>query len=101
MAVKPNAEDKVVDPTTYMAELKPPESGFTAEAKAELPFKEKVGSVFPARRRSVKRLILDLILQLFSASEPETCNVKTPRPTRAANVNRVHPYSPERGGCLN
>ncbi|GMN50361.1 hypothetical protein TIFTF001_019530 [Ficus carica] len=97
MAVKPNAEDKVVDQTTYMAVLKPPESGFTAERL----FKEKVGSVFPARRPSVKRLILDLILQLFSASEPETRNVKTPRPTRATSVYCVNPYSPERGGGVN
>lgn len=32
------------------------------------PFKEKAGSVFPAKRRLVKRRVVDLVVQLFSVS---------------------------------
>ncbi|KAK9265340.1 hypothetical protein L1049_027255 [Liquidambar formosana] len=37
------------------------------EAKTEPWFKPKIGSVFPARRRLVKRMIFDYIVQSFAS----------------------------------
>ncbi|GMN50352.1 hypothetical protein TIFTF001_019517 [Ficus carica] len=61
--------------TVAVVKAKKEEVTLDPEPKPEPRFKPKIGSVFPKKRRSVKRLMLDYAqLRLFGSTSADTSN---------------------------
>ncbi|PON51959.1 hypothetical protein PanWU01x14_212020 [Parasponia andersonii] len=63
-----------------------------ADSVAQPRFKPKPGSVFPAPRRLVKSLILDIIMECFGYASP-TSEADKPKST---STSHVYPYPSEK-----
>ncbi|KAG2665857.1 hypothetical protein I3760_15G027900 [Carya illinoinensis] len=97
---------EVKEPGHKVVMPKPDEDPVGTKTAPEPPrFKPKAGSVFPAKRRSVKRMMLDSFIQFLarnfrrpfrpsSSAASQSNNFLPPKSANAKQRKIIHPASP-------
>ncbi|PON51435.1 hypothetical protein PanWU01x14_216790 [Parasponia andersonii] len=81
--MNPNPDEKEVRPKTALQkEIKPDPVEKMMKKKNNKEFKPKTGGVFPAKKRSVKKMMFDYIV--------ETCSVFHHGGSSSAKPNKTH-----------